>query len=149
MKRYNADPAILGRVIRLDAEPFTVVGVAPPRIEEIFNDLEFFRPYPVRPEENNPQARYGGNIRLVGRLKPGVTYAAGRAQLRGLEKSFADNQAVPQLRAFLAKGGYRVAVNDAREEMAEPIKARLLLLQGGAALVLLIGSTSRACCWPG
>jgi len=144
VKRYNADPAILGRAIRLDAEPFTVVGVAPPRIEEIFNDLEFFRPYPVRPEENNPQARYVGNIRLVGRLRPGVTYAAGRAQLRGLEKSFADNQAVPQLRAFLEKGGYRVAVNDAREEMAEPIKARLLLLQGGAALVLLIGCVNVA-----
>jgi predicted permease len=48
------------------------------------------------------------------------------------------------VRAFLDAGGYRIAVDDARQEMAAPIKAPLLLLQGSAALVLLIGCVNVA-----
>ncbi len=143
-KRYAADPRVIGRQLRLDDQAYTIVGVAPACFEELFTDLEFFRPYSVRPEDTNPLARYAGNVRLVGRLKPGVTPEAGRAQLAVLEKTFYDTTAGPPLRAFLDRGGYRIAVDDARQELAEPIKAPLLLLQGGAALVLLIGCVNVA-----
>ena len=143
-KRYNADPKIVGREIRLDDQAYTIVGVAPACFEEIFTDMEFFKPYTVRPEESNPMARYAGNVRLIGRLKPGVTLEAARAQLEVLEKGFYETIAAPQLRSFLDTGGYRIAVDDARGELAEPIKAPLLLLQSGAALVLLIGCVNVA-----
>jgi predicted permease len=144
VKRYHADPKVIGREMRLDDQACTIVGVAPACFEELFTDLDFIRPYSVRPEETNPQARYAGTVRLIGRLKPGVTIEAGRAQLAVLEKAFYDTTAVPPLRDFLDKGGYRIAVNDARQEGAEPIKAPLLLLQVGAALVLLIGCVNVA-----
>jgi len=83
--------------------------------EEIFTDMEFFKPYTVRPEESNPMARYAGNVRLIGRLKPGVTLEAARAQLEVLEKGFYETIAAPQLRSFLDTGGYRIAVDDRRE----------------------------------
>jgi len=143
-KRYNADPKIIGREIRMDAQSYTVVGVATRSIEELFNDVEFFRPYTVRPDDYNVQSRYAGNARLVGRLKPGVTIEAGRAQLAVLEKAFYDGVATPQVRTALNKAGDRIGVSDAREELAEPIRAPLLLLQGGAALVLLIGCVNVA-----
>jgi hypothetical protein len=100
-KRYEADPNILGREIRMDAEAFTVVGVAPASFEEIFTDVAFFRPYPIHLSKTGPQTRYGGGVMVLGRLKPGVTLAAGRAQLEVLEKGFYDTAASPQFRRFL------------------------------------------------
>jgi len=143
-KRYAADPGVIGRELRLDDQAYIIIGVAPACFEELFTDLEFFRPISIRPEDTNPLARYAGNVRLVGRLKPGVTLEAGRAQLAVLEKTFYDATAGPPLRAFLDRGGYRIAVDDARQELAAPIRAPLLLLQGGAALVLLIGCVNVA-----
>lgn len=143
-RRYHGDPKVVGREMRLDDQAYTIVGVAPSSFEEIFTDVEFFRPYSVRPEETHPQTRYAGTVRLIGRLKPGVTREAGHAQLAVLEKAFYDTQAGPPLRALLDKGGYRVAVVDARQELAEAVKAPLLLLQLGAGLVLLIGCVNVA-----
>ena len=143
-KRYNADPKIVGREIRMDAQSYTVVGVAARSFEELFNDVELFRPYTVRPEEANPLARYAGSVRLVGRLKSAETIRTARAQLEVLEQAFYDGVATPQLRTALHKAGYRIGVSDAREELAEPIKTPLLLLQGGAVLVLLIGCVNVA-----
>ena len=142
--RYQSDPAVIGREIRLDSQNYTVVGVAPSRFEELFTDMEFLRPYVVGSGEMVPSSRYAVSVRLIGRLLPGVTLEAARAQLAVLEKTFLDRVATPQQRAFLDNGGYRIAVNDARQELAEPVKAPLLLLQGGAVLVLLIGCVNVA-----
>ncbi len=142
--RYNSDPAIVGREIRMEGLPYTVIGVAERSFEEIFNDVEFFQPYVIWPDDLKPMTRYAGSVRLVGKLKRGVPIEAGRAQLAVLEKAFYDRLADPQARAALENAGLRLAVNPAREELAEPIKAPLLLLQGGAALVLLIGCVNVA-----
>jgi len=147
LKRYNADPRVIGREMRMDDEPYTIVGVAPASFDELFTDAEFFRPYAIRPEEANPEARYAGSVRLLGRLRPGVSLAAGEAQLDVLERSFQENYRTAQLGSFwnpADAGGYRIAVTDARQELAEPVRAPLLLLQGGAALVLLIGCVNVA-----
>lgn len=144
VKRYHADETVIGRKIRVDSEEYTVVGVAPHTFEEVFIDVELFKPYVIGPNETDPLARYASSVRLVGRLKPDVSIEAGRAQLAVLEKSYYDNAAAPQVRAFLDAGGYRIGVSDAREELSEPIKAPLLLLQGGAVLVLLIGCVNVA-----
>jgi len=143
-KRYNADPRIIGREILMDSQAYVVIGVAPACFEEVFTDLEFFRPYVIEPEATNPQSRYVGAVTMIGRLKPDVPLAAGRAQLEVLEKTFYDHVAVPQVRDFLDAGGYHITVNDARQALADPVKAPLLLLQGGAALVLLIGCVNVA-----
>lgn len=143
-ERYGGDPNVIGREIRMDDEPFTVIGVAPGNFEELFNDVEFFRPYPIEPSALDPQTRYANSVRLIGRLKPRVTPAAGRAQLAVLEKTFDEDVAAPGVRSFLNAGGYQIAINDARQEFAEPVKTPLLLLQGGAALVLLIGCVNVA-----
>ena len=143
-KRYNADPGVIGREIRMGGEPYTIVGVAPRGFEDFFTTLEFFKPYPVGPNETNPLARYWGRLSLLGRLKPGATLAAGRAQLEVLERAYYDGPATPQQRSFLDAGGYRIAVGRVRDELSAPVETPLLLLQGGAAFVLLLGCVNVA-----
>ncbi len=142
--RYHRDPTIVGREIRMDGQKYTVVGVAAYSFEELLNDVEFFRPYIVWPGQLEAQTRYVSSVRLIGRLKPDVTLEAGKAQLEVLEKTFNDTAASPQLRSAFGKSGNHISLVDARQELAEPIRAPLLLLQGGAMLVLLIGCVNVA-----
>ena len=143
-KRFNADPGVIGREIRMNGEPYTIVGVAPQGFEDFFTTLDFFKPYPVGPEESNPLARYWGRVSLLGRLKPGATLAAGRTQLEVMEHAYYNGPATPQQRSYLDAGGYRIAAGRVRDELSEPVETPLLLLQGGAAFVLLLGCVNVA-----
>ena len=72
---FNADPGVVGTTVRLGKDPFTVLGVAPPR----FHGTErFVWPDYWIPVVNHFNAEYlrdrtGHPLTVLGRLKPGVT----------------------------------------------------------------------------
>jgi putative ABC transport system permease protein len=85
--RFNADPAIVGRDVRLDGEPFTVVGVVP----RDFQLLAGTNIWAVRPILGAPPAvRTLYQLRAIGRMKPGVTIEAARADLGAVADGLAD-----------------------------------------------------------
>ncbi len=79
-RHFAADPAIIGRVVRLDGQPVTIVGVMP----KVFDDplywghIDLWKPLaldgPAREIRNNNW------LQIVGRLRPGVTLAQAKAQ---------------------------------------------------------------------
>jgi len=74
-KRFGADPSVLGRVINLDGQAYTVIGVLPktmqyPSISEVF--------LPLAPTPQQLQNRIAHDYLVVGRLRPGVS--VGQAQ---------------------------------------------------------------------
>jgi putative ABC transport system permease protein len=78
-RRFGADPAIAGRIVRLNGAPHTVVGVVP-------SEVQFSRPaemWTVSDTEfpDTPRLRAIRGLDVVGRLKPGVTMEAGHAEL--------------------------------------------------------------------
>ncbi len=75
--RFNADPSVIGRALRLDGEPYTVVGVVPAG----FQLLGRSSIWGLVSIDRNPEARSARFLRGVGRLKPGVTLAAASADL--------------------------------------------------------------------
>src|SRR5881398_938304 len=90
-KRMGGDPNVIGRNITLDGVPHTIVGVLPnlpfswagPNAE-IWTTKPFV--IPVFPYER--MMRGTGFLRVVGRLKPGVTVDQARAALPSLEQSY-------------------------------------------------------------
>ena len=72
---FNANPGVVGMTVRLNKQPFTVMGVAPPR----FHGTErFVWPDYWIPVVNHFGAEYlrdrtGHPLTVLGRLKPGVT----------------------------------------------------------------------------
>ena len=94
-KREGLNPALLGSVIRIDARPYTVIGILPqgftgttqifaPEIwlplgvyDQVANDFE---------TENKDKLtdRAGRQFMIVGRLKPGMTAAAAAPALKNL-----------------------------------------------------------------
>jgi putative ABC transport system permease protein len=74
--RFNADRSLIGRDLRLDGAAYTVVGVAPDEAQ-IFGRTSMWGLSTIERATN----RTGYGLRVIGRLKPGVTPAAAAADL--------------------------------------------------------------------
>jgi putative ABC transport system permease protein len=142
--QFHRDPAIVGREVRLSGIPFIIVGVMPRRFEEWSVAPLLLKPYEWRPADENPQWRLEQMGNLWARIKPSVDHRAALAQLQTLEDRNRDNLADPTLRESLYRGGHRIALAQLRTQQTEPIKNAVLLLQGGAMFVLLLGCVNVA-----
>ncbi|HEY7288439.1 MAG TPA: ABC transporter permease [Vicinamibacterales bacterium] len=88
----GSDPGILGRTVRIKGVPFTVIGVAPPAFTGMdqFVRSDFYVPLMMSPRiVSDPkaaslEARDARNLRIKGRLKPGVTQAQAQAELTAI-----------------------------------------------------------------
>ena len=71
---FNADPGVVGTIVRLDKDPFTVVGVAPAQFHgtEQFVWPDYWIPI-VSWGEDFLHGRTSPSVTVLGRLKPGVT----------------------------------------------------------------------------
>jgi predicted permease len=84
-RRFAADPKVVGRTLILNGHPATVVGVLPSSFDfaSVFTPgipADIFIPWPL-----NDKAKPGGNtMKVVGRLKPGVTMQGSQAELGAL-----------------------------------------------------------------
>lgn len=94
-RRFNGDPAIVGKIIYLNGSPFTVIGVAP----ATFKGVKFgFRQAFWVPLMMSDKLGAGGDwdtnrgwvrFKLLGRLKPGVTMAQAEADLNLVAENLA------------------------------------------------------------
>ncbi|MDQ1469455.1 MAG: putative transport system permease protein, partial [Bryobacterales bacterium] len=80
-RRYAKDPGIVGKTVRMDDAPVTVVGVMPASFDfgAIFapgTHADLFTPFALSKETN----RWGNTMALVGRLKPGAGLGAAQAE---------------------------------------------------------------------
>jgi predicted permease len=136
--RFGGDPNIVGKTVRLNKIPYTVIGVAP----EYFNGTErFFWPEVWVPIKNELQIEgydwisYRGayNSWVVGRLKPGVTVEQATADLgtiaAQLAKEFPNEDKNMALK--LAQPGFL------GDMLGGPVHAFLFGIMSLAGLVLL------------
>jgi predicted permease len=72
---FNADPGVAGTTVRLDKNPFTVLGVAPAAFHgaERFVWPDYFIPVVNHFDAEYLQDRKGFPLTVLGRLRPGVT----------------------------------------------------------------------------
>jgi predicted permease len=81
---YGQDPGVIGRSVRLNGEPYTIVGVLPP--EAVFPErADLWVPLAANPAEGGAWF-----LRGMGRLKPGVSLAAAQADLERIHRAMSD-----------------------------------------------------------
>jgi predicted permease len=86
LRRFHADPGIVGHTLRLDGETVTVVGVMPPEFanRQAWGTADLIRPMGFSDTERAVRGNH--YLDVFGRLKPGITLAqanAGVATLAG------------------------------------------------------------------
>jgi len=125
---FAADRSVVGRQVRVDGRPVTVVGVMPegfafPRRAEAWEPLAF-----------DPAGLPGRGLvflQVVGRLKPGVALERARAQMTAIADRL--RQEYPNDNA-----GQGVTVLPLREDAVGDVRAALIVLSGAVGFVLLI-----------
>ncbi|MGH9936819.1 MAG: ABC transporter permease [Blastocatellia bacterium] len=134
--RYNSDPGIVGKTIRVDSEDHTVIGVMPPEFE-----FQFFSPprqlwVPVAYTRGD-QGRGSNSFYCLARLKPGVTMEQARAQMNTIGLSLARQYPRDNV-------GGTVAIDPIVEFGMESQQTTLLTLLAVAGFVLLIACVNVA-----
>jgi putative ABC transport system permease protein len=88
--RFAADPGIVGRDLRLDGEPFTVVGVVPREAQLIGRSSLWALAADAFPATGGaPEMRGAHFARAIGRLRPGVALPAAAGDLAGVAAALA------------------------------------------------------------
>jgi predicted permease len=154
-RKFALSPAIIGKEIRLNGYPFTVVGVAQQnfRGEVVGDDFEVFVPISMQPQiirgqslRDTPTFSW---LSLMGRLKPGISAAQAKANVNlvfqqamkgayGAKLSSDDRNAIANGQIRVEPGGS--GLSEFRAEYSTP----LLLLMGIVGLVLVIACVNVA-----
>jgi putative ABC transport system permease protein len=136
-RRFGGDRGIIGRTLTLDGRPTTVVGVMPPEFRLYLFDREEEMWSPQVPAESMKRQRRATYLKVVARLKPGVSVAQARAELDRIALQLA------QENPDTNQGLFVTAVT-----LPEHLKGRwrpaLLILFGAVGFVLLIACVNVA-----
>ena len=134
-RRFGADSSVVGRTVRLDGRPHTVVGVMPASLDYAIFGEEFWVPAAFSAERLAMHDEH--YLVVLGRLKPGVTVPQAKEEMRGLagwlEENYPkDNQ---------DRG---IIMSSLMEELVGDYRPRLYVLLGAVGFVLLIACANIA-----
>jgi putative ABC transport system permease protein len=136
-RRFPADPAILGRKIGLNGEPYEVIGVMPAGFELPLDlqtahasHFDVLLPADIEPGEMKTRNAFW----CVARLKPGVTVEQARAQLDGILRSGATAWKVTR----------KTEMVPLRSDLTARVEGGLSLLMAAVGLVLLTACANLA-----
>jgi putative ABC transport system permease protein len=132
-RRFNADPNIVGKNLRLDGHLTPIVGVMPPSF--LFPNREADLWCPIPAGLSYGQARENNWFTVIGRLKPGVTVAQARANLATVQAQL--GQQFPKTDADLS-----VSIEPLKETTIADSRRSLWLLFGSVTLLLFIACTN-------
>jgi predicted permease len=140
--QFGGDPAAIGKDLRLDGQPYTVVGVMPKGFEALSPGVMLWRPLAFTLEQKSDNQRHSNNYWNIGRLKPGRSLSEAQAQIGALNAANLDR--FPQYKELLVNAGFHTTVDRLQDHLVRSVKPVLYLLWGGALFVLLIGCVNVA-----
>jgi putative ABC transport system permease protein len=137
-RRFNSDPNIVGKQIRIGSTSASVLGILPEgfRFPARAEKTEFLRPLAATIGERT-QRRSSYSLRTIARLRPGLTAAAAENEMRSigvqLEQQYPDE-------------GFRLGARlmPLQEEVTWGARTPLLVLLGAVGFVLLIACANVA-----
>ena len=133
LRLFQGDPGAIGRTLRLNNRPFTVVGVMPPRFGWYGNDTLWM---PLAP--NRKDVRF---VNPIMRLAPGVQVRAAEEQLHVFYQGIAkENPAAFPAQGFTTRLDNYLDVTVASGDM----RTTLRLLLGAVGFLLLIACANVA-----
>ena len=144
-RAYGADPNIVGRILRLDNDPYTIIGVLPrgfrhpgPTVSgevEVFGAAGFIgEPFP------KPLRGTRVLVNGIGRLKPGLTLAQAQARLTTMAAEL--RHAFPG--DYPPQAQWTIEIQPLQETLVGNVRPMLLVLLGAVILIVLIVSLNIA-----
>jgi predicted permease len=139
-RQFASDRGVVGRVLRLNDRPVTVIGILPQGFAGLADNTDAWMPMGMMGITVSPRmfdARGARWHQIVAKLKPGVSIAQASADVasvaRQLEQAYPDSNA-----------RYSAAVFSLKSETVGQLQPLLLTLLGAVAFVLLIACVNLA-----
>jgi putative ABC transport system permease protein len=135
--KLAADPNVVGKTIQLNGESVLVVGVMGPDFDFYINEFSSTRERPQlwTPLEVKPvfrdRSRVGRFLRVIARLKAGVSRVQAQSQMDVIAKGLASRY--PEY-----DKGWGVALVPLRDQLSGSLRLALMILLGAVGFVLLI-----------
>src|SRR6185312_3875238 len=101
---FHADPAVVGKAVKLDDDTVTVVGVMPPEFRYPYDHSAALWTLYQPPAKDD---RGDTNLSVIARLAPGTGTAGARAELSGIQAGIAHNNAALHLSDRVVVRGYK------------------------------------------
>jgi putative ABC transport system permease protein len=136
--RYAGDPLILGRKIRINGEPYTIVAVMPdviPAWVEPGRHSQIWTPFAFS-DAWAESSRGGRGWATLARLRPGVSLEQAQADLSVIAAALAAEHPVDE--------GVGAAVKRLADTRVGALRPMLFLLVGAVSLILLIACVNLA-----
>jgi putative ABC transport system permease protein len=124
-RRFNSDPAVLGKQLMMNGKAHTIIGVMP---REFFLDqrFELWTPWQFSAEDT---ARRDARTTAIVRLKPGITPQQAQAEALAVFRNSAPED---------ARKGWGIRLVPLAEQITQRVRAALLVSLGAVGFVLLI-----------
>jgi putative ABC transport system permease protein len=144
-RSYGADPNVIGSSLRLDNDPYTIVGILPAGFRHpgptISRDVEVwattgFSADPFPPPKRSNRMLPGA----IGRLKPGLTIEQAQAQLTAMAIESRHDFATD----YPAQAEWTIAIQPLQESLVGNVRPMLLVLLGAVILIVFIVSLNIA-----
>ncbi|MGH9745826.1 MAG: ABC transporter permease [Candidatus Acidiferrales bacterium] len=133
---FGGDPGIVGRTIRLDSKPATVIGILPREFEFApSRSAPLWVPLHLSPDMDTRRSLRW--MQVIGRLAPGVSFQQARAEMDGITAQLAREYPKEDGSTFVGMQGLR-------ESIIGPVRPVLLVLFGAVGFVLLIACANVA-----
>ncbi len=132
-RRFGSDPNVLGQTLQLSGAPYTIIGVIPAGFS-FPNEAQLWRPLAIDPKQLDRGPHY---LRVVGRVKPGVTLAQAQAEMSTIASRLA--QQYPEKIA-----GHGIKLDLLSDVVIGDIGTALFVLLGAVGFVLLIACANVA-----
>lgn len=138
-RRFGGAPDVIGTSLMLNGTPHDVVGVMPPDFvaltqPAVSEPVTIWLPMVFEPESLTN--RHEHLVEVVGRLAPGVSIDAARAEVTTVADAMA--------REYPDAAGTRAAIAPLRADQVANVRTMLLVLLGAVGLVLLVACVNVA-----
>lgn len=132
---FGGDPGVIGRSVRLDGAPHTVIGVMPASFQFPSRSIEAWTPLALRGEDDTDRAN--NYLEVVARLRPGISAEQARQELAVVGDRL--EQQYPQ-----ENKDVRTTVLGLRDELSERARLLVIALCGASLCILLLACANLA-----
>ena len=135
-RRFGGDASLVGRSVRLNGQPHTVIGVMPPDFNALLPDQEAWVPIAFTPKQMSDDNRGNEYLDVIARYKPQVDPAQVEAEMDAIAATVPER--FQDRRDFLLSASWGAQVVPLREQFVGDARPALLVLTFAVGLVLLI-----------
>jgi putative ABC transport system permease protein len=134
-QRFNGDARVVGTSVSLGSTPFTIIGVAPAKLDLPDYQAQVWLPLELDPDAPAVNSHY---LDAIGRLRPGVTVAAAQADAARLTSRLPEEFPRAYSPGFMRESRFAVLVSPLRDIVIGGMSRTLWILLGAVAIVMLI-----------